>query len=973
VADADPIIPYIRLTDLSSGDVVAATRHLLVGTEVGTVVNAPGPLTIVLSVAEQGEGPQAVSDVLLSAVGGADGQQARVPIFLEFSLDGGVLVDASLLVQQVQQDASKLTMTVTGQQIGVLYGRRYLAKTPYPLVTLADALGAPAGTIPVLRTAPDGSTVPGILGASHVYPFLAGIFQQVAAGADWAGRALLKMTPVLDPAVAWQVVTERSYADTLLKVLDLLCQHLTSDVASADARAQPRGTFVLESCSPELSLSAQMPGIVTGGSTRPSAGHPGRGSDAVGGVRNAVVVGHVGTEPFLTVDGTTARSLPEDGDTVPLSTATLTRTPDTTSCLREIALTGGDTRAGLPPGGKITRITCLHRTRAAWPHPAWGQANLPLVAVYGSERVGGLYTTFEDGRLHPVGPAAGIHDLAIDDLRGRVYIATDEGVYRHSTNLLGTREPWVRVGALTGKVRRLQAVVLNVAAAGTPVLESYVYAHVAGSGAERDGVYRHDTARGKLDLTNPTTGDRVTDTSSGIGDDLWTRLIPSSSVVDMVATDHHSVWYLDTHDLTILHRYDFTPTPGGTNVPPTSSQTTDIPLLGGGSGTRLDRVLTAAVTGHPAQDSIWIGTKDDGAGLQVVIVSTDGVVSSPFAPTYGNADHSLADPDGQALIVQRCVGLGLSIDHVYYAVFACTTAGLFAARDLSGTGWQQVSDGGLGGYSLLDVAGGQSQQLAGTDGIQRLYAASEDDLLISGSAGTWWEPLGQGSKVELTTYFVDLARTLLGTYPDNDLVSLGPDPDEVVDGRLVHKSTAALGAGLVPALSPTLRWERRLDEQGWVTWCVDTASSSTNQDMEQVTEVQADAVISDTEAAQALASLAVRQLQEQNEASTGLTLTSRFTRQGARLRRLKPTMRVGAAYVGELRAWDADGHVVDSRWMDLSTLTLYVLSHTLRLKDGGVVETETSVSTSLRTRRLSLSDWAASLMHRVKALALHRA
>ncbi len=937
---------------MTDDTLLAQTSNLMAGTFRESVLDAAGALGIVTDIADVGtipSGGAGFAATLLSGAGGAGLPGSIVPLLLSLSLDGGATFDAHRVVQAPRRDADNLSVTESGTDIWDQYGLTSAGGGHQTVagVALADLLGkGPSSIVPL-------SGYQGIISADHVLRGVVGLLYpdptntsytpsplyDVPGNPAWNATSLrrLRFNGVVGQDIAFAIpTTEDTYEDSILHAIAVITQRLAGYYLSSDTFPLGSRHYVADCSDHQRNLAGRFAGVVCDGT--PTSGGLG-GSRGLSNARSAtfevnraVVIGSVGVASGLTFNGDLAARV-IDETTTALIAPGATLEPDLSTLHGQASFLGGNSDAGFPSGGTITALTVLNRDA----HNDAVTTCLPLVGINVSDKGGGVYYWDGIAQLVPLNLSQSIpvYDLNVDTVGNVINVATAHGCLHRTSDITNTTAPWQQIGGLTAQVVRMAL----PSEGGVPLL----FALVADSAnSQLDGVYFY-----------PGGGAG----SVGLGYNGWVRKLSSSNVVDMVATDNHSFFYLDKADQTKVYHFNFQPSP---------PVQTAISLPANVVGVRLDRVTSTAA------DTVWITVIDSNSSPQsAYYLHYNGTNWT----ANGVAPGQLAV--GQSLKVNRFVTVqeqvnvsGSAVNPV--RIFAATDDGLYYATTNTPSApsdWHSANDqSGLAGVAISNVFCGDRQYLLGIE-TSRLFAATDTSLYVSHNSGMQWDEVTRGT-VDAGAYLRDAVVAITGALPSNLVQTMGPmaaSPLGLASGTHVQVATYQ---GL-PFLPAGWYWWRTLTQRmQWRYRLVNPACPFANILRAQLSQFEASETQTVSTASALLAADARVLLGQSSQPQTVLTLPSSFTQDNAALRDLQPTMSAHVTYHGTIAQKAADGTIRDTTYIDLDD-NFYVLSHRWGLTDGGAVATLTRLSNVLRTQVLSPDDVATSLQEQVRSLKLH--
>jgi hypothetical protein len=942
------LAPYARLIRMSDDGTRATTTNLLRGTGRSSRLDAAGGLTVAVPLSDAGDtsaadvagGKLGFAATLLQAAGGPNGTATPVPMLLSLSLDGGANYDSHHLVLKPLRDMRPdgLTLTVDGDDIWSLYSMVPAGGGHVTMVgvSLADLLGkAPGAIIPL-----SGAT--GFISTANHLPFVCGllyatasILQDVPGASSWDAGALARlpfvgvvategMTTPADLAFNLPVTTD-SWADNVQHALAVIVEKLGGVVLSGDAAPLgSRGHYVADCSSAALNVSGTLAGVVANGA--PSAGALGTLSSAAP-VARAVVIGSTGSPSGLTFNGDLAADVVIDEATTARILSGVTIEPDLTVLHGQCSFEGGASDAGFPAGGTITALTQLNRGAGDF---AWATC-LPIVGINVSDQSGGVYLYDTLGKLVSLNKSQALPtlDMCVDTVNNVINIATPHGCYNRTTDVTDTSAAWAIIGGLTARVTRMSLVILGGVA--------YLYALVSDpQNAAMDGVYRYWPAHPSL--------------ITGAGYNGWVRLMSSSNVLDMQATDDHSFFYLDKSDQHNVFKHDYGASPA-TTVP--------FVLPSNVNAIRLDRVTGGTV------DTVYAVTTGDTEAAYYTKFTTSW---QPFVKAW------LAVGAAGAVKVNRFYGPNAVVNSVNAVqVMAATDNGIYwsTTNTPTATGdWTSANDqNGLGGVSVTQVSVGAAQVLAGQT-TSRLFAASDNALYMSGNSGLQFDNVTQG-RVDGGPYFAALVKSATGgAYPTNKVQTVGPMASTPIGGPAGSHVQVTTYAGF-PTLPATWYWQRRLTQRlSWEYRLVNPDCPFPHLQRDQLTDIEANESQTVDTASALVAAVARKWLGENSTAQSILHVPSSFTQTSAALRKLQPTQAVAVTLSGTIPQRSSTGDIIDALYVNFSGATFYVLDHAWHLaQDGGpYAETSTTLGSVLRTAPLSAADMAATFQRQLRDL-----
>ncbi len=658
---------------------------------------------------------------------------------------------------------------------------------------------------------------------------------------------------------------------------------------------------------------------------------------------NALIVGNAGGTPYsgFAFNGSNQGAVMDETVEARVVLDGLVVDTDLSGVYSEASFLGGNSAAGFPAGYRVAALAMINTAPPGQStnRDQWTD-NLVLLGIDIGGRSGGLYFWFGDGAIRPWpnSPQLPVLSIAFDNAHAMLYIGTPLGVFSHPSSPTDT-SAWVQVGSLSARVARLAMV---PDASGNAVL----FAHVFGDANPQryDGIYRYPGGAS-------TTG-------SDYGG--WDATLLSESIIDMVVTDALTFWTITKADQGHIFRHTATATVA-TPVP------TAYALPAGVKATSLSRVITAGTT---PQDSVWAMTGGGGSPCYF-LVNTSGNWGSFLA---GNADGSLVGPTGQALQVNSCVGLGLTLNGVYTSVFASTNNGVYWSATLDGKGWKSLDgQNGLDGVAIQGVTGGQQQSFIGVS-ENVFVAANATQVFQSRSAAFFWSDLTKG-KLSAGVAFSSLVYAVTGTYPHNNLRTIGPQATAPISGSAVNTTThlSADNTHLqTTAIPASFYVERRLDGRGeWWYWVVAQGCPIYRQRAESLTQLQTNVSVPIQTASTNLLGMVLSWLGNASVPMTTVTVPSSFVTTQAALRRLRPTMLVPlTASAPSILQTNRAGAVVAVQGYSYAGVSMYVVKHSIKMgSGGGWAETETTLSTHLGPV-LSPTDYAASNQYALHILKI---
>jgi hypothetical protein len=945
MADIQPFARLIRLTD----DVtLAQTANVLDGTFRESVLDAAGSCGIITAIADAGTipgGGQAFATALLSGAGGAGLPGTVTPLLLSLSLDGGTTYDTHRLVQAPRRDADQLTLSESGTDVWDLYGLTSAGGGHQTVATvaLADLLGKGPDSIVTLASPAGILSADGTLGGvvGLLYPHFYGTYStsvlyDIPGNPAWNSNSLkrLRFTGVVGQDIAFALpTTEDTYEDSVLHAIAVITQRLSGYLLSGDTFPLGSRHYVADCSDWQRNLARHWAGVVCDGSPTSGslAGTNGLSNARTGGfeVRRTLNIGSVGVASGLTFDGdTTAHVIDETMTALIGPGATLE--PDLSVLHGRAAFIGGNSDAGFPSGATITALTVLNRDA----HDDAITTCLPLVGLNVSDKSGGVYYWDGIAELVPLNLSQSLPvlDLCVDTTGNVINVATPHGCLHRTTDITNTTAPWTQIGGLTARVVRM-ALPLE---AGTALLFALV----------------QDTQNSQLDGVYIYTGGGT----SGLGYNGWVRKLSSSNILDMVATDNHSFFYLDKSDQTKVYLFDFASSP---------SVTTAISLPANVVGIRLDRVTSTAA------DTVWITVIDSNASPQSAYYlhyngtnwTANGVVAGQLAV-------------GKSLKVNRFStvqeAINVSASQVTpVRIFAATDDGLYYGTTNTPTissDWKSANaQSGLQGVAITNAFCGRSQFLVGIE-TSRLFATTDTSLYVSHNSGMQWDEVTRG-KVDAGAYLRDAVVATTSALPTNKVQTVGPMATSPISAGAGTHVQVATYLGL-PFLPTGWYWQRRLTQRyQWRYILVNPACPFANELRAQLSQFEANESQTVSTASALLASAVRVLLGQSSQPQIALTLQSSFTQDNAALRDLQPTMTAHVTYHGTIAQKAADGTIVDTTYLNLND-DFYVLSHRWSLENG-VAVTQTRLSNVLRTQVLSPDDVATNLQEQIRVLRVY--
>jgi lysophospholipase L1-like esterase len=669
----------------------------------------------------------------------------------------------------------------------------------------------------------------------------------------------------------------------------------------------------------QAALPASSGGSTT--TTTTTAGDPG----------NDLIVGRVGGNPAgIALVGGASAPVGDEATTARIVDGATISSNNADACAQALFV-GGKSNAGLPAGAQITGLALLN------PIGTGGRTDyttcLPIISYQVQNRTGGVLFFANDGTLRPLLDAGGpVYCLNVDNTNGVMYAGTSDGVLTRSTNVR-VASPWTHVGELQGRVDRLQ-VVSN--SAGT---ETAIWAQVTAKDKALSGIYHRNPA-------SPTG-------MGGVGHDGWTPAILGEHIQSFAATDPSTYFVILNNQGNVWRHVLGSPNPMTVYALPT-----------GVRAYRLDRVITAGdgTGGHTATDSIWASTSGDGQGAY--ILKETGTSWGAF---YGaNADGSLSNAatPGHALQINAAVGLGLTIEGQYTAVFVCTSSGIWWADNLNGTAWKRATGlDGLTDYGVSGVTAGQYQALQGAL-TTRVFAYNPTQLFYSNSSARFWRDLTK-EELHWGPYFAALALgSSYADLPHNDVITIGPMAlSPISNPPNTHIQVACLPTGWywLRQLDDCLDWEYRLVNGSAVT---EACMASSIADLGTSTSVSL------VQSSNDLAKVGRRWLAENTVPVKTIKVLTTCTTQEAGILKVYPGDLVPVTLQDAIPEVTLDGTVVRTVVVAFSATPLYVTSITRTMDQSGgpLMRVELELSNVYRKEVASPDDLAAGLQDQLNSL-----
>lgn len=139
----------------------------------------------------------------------------------------------------------------------------------------------------------------------------------------------------------------------------------------------------------------------------------------------------------------------------------ITITPDYSSVWDSAYFIGGSTDCDFPQNGRVTAVRIINDPKAINGKQSWA-TNIPLVGVYITDIVGGVYVQMGNQIFTLVSPNFGVYDIQIDPHTNDVYVATGSGVYvcRHFSLIQGLGvdggNVWTNIGNFNAPIKKIQ-------------------------------------------------------------------------------------------------------------------------------------------------------------------------------------------------------------------------------------------------------------------------------------------------------------------------------------------------------------------------------------------------------------------------------------------------------------------------------------------------------------------------------------
>jgi hypothetical protein len=689
---------------------------------------------------------------------------------------------------------------------------------------------------------------------------------------------------------------------------------------------------------------------------------------------NAFVVGNQGTSAHVTFDASASTDVDET-TTARVHLDNCTVQTDDSMLYAAANMVGGRSTAGFPEGVSVTALAVLNGKPPAQSSSKdqWYD-NLCVIGLSstGSDTdTGGAFHTILDGRILPLpnSPSIGCRSLGVDigsataPRPSAIYMGTSSGIFYttnvNTTTLYPSALTWHHLDGLNKTVVRI-----HVDVDPSDTTHNILTVLVKGAGADWDGVWRYTASSG------------------------WQPQLLHEKIADVVTTDYKTAWVIDEQGTTVK-AYTLSDTGaalavsgGGTNFP--SGATFDLPS--GYSAARLARVITVAHDGIPAQDSIWAIASGQSSGTSSPVLYLLKDISNNWLGPWvdANVDGTFKGPDAETVHCFTVISSGVTIDSAYGGpvvnVMAGTDLGaLWSSEPLGGNlNWQTVDVGaGLGNYAVKSLALGEGQVILGRP-LNRVFAATDDDVLYSSSSGRWWDTIKGRDRTLLLPYLTNIYLSLHNTLPDNRIRTYGT---KNADGSTMTSSPLGLASSThvyVPSSSPYAipqgyYFERYFDQhQEFQVRLVSQTAHLPGQQMSQLPQVQSTTSVRAVDASASVATVVKRWLQQHAQARTHLTIESSFATAGSVLRTLRPTHR--AALVGSVAVQDVSsaGHVTTTRVIDFSgTEPLYVISHSIKMS-GSVATTTTVLSPTLLEQPQTPEDLAAAQADAIRNVRVWR-
>lgn len=573
---------------------------------------------------------------------------------LRISFDGGRSTHARMIVQRplatYAQDRPHLSEegndTSDGLTVTVI---DRLAVTQAPL---NDILTAAEGDIRVYvgdALLPPGAGTPTL-------PDQKGIFSyHIADGMNWSGDTELQFSAGYnlgtglfgfggDQALL-DIVINR---DTIMSALIQLCKRL------GGATDPEQANYIIDS-----------------GDFAPGGAGP-----------RSVVVGYKGQIPFLHFDGLTVDA------PYPVLPGGTQQQPRNNVLWAGANFLGGPSNHGKPDGGTITDLIVLNKGRS--PNSTAWDTCLPVVAIYASKGIGGVFAWWGDGVLHPMSQAMGVHALWSDEVGNIVFACTDAGLYTQIAKPQST-QTWQRIGNFSGICTRVQK-----------DANGYIWLLAKGNPAGNNGVLVYPALSGPGD--------------TGLGGWQWVwhndQILDFNSVLGVL-------YLLQSDNPRVLTRKD---TAGGKG--------TTITVSGNNAATKLDPHIlngvargTFVLTAAGSAGCYYINLTDsfmvnNGSGL----TDASGGPGSPGAPVMVNSVTSTA----AGSINGNGVGL-----------LAWTNKGMYESIGVAKPWRRTDGQSGLTDVNLTIGGAGPAQTVLGRR-QNRIYASTGDTLYVSYNGSLHW-------------------------------------------------------------------------------------------------------------------------------------------------------------------------------------------------------------------------------------------
>jgi hypothetical protein len=381
-----------------------------------------------------------------------------------------------------------------------------------------------------------------------------------------------------------------------------------------------------------------------------------------------------------------------DGDTIPILRMTTSQAQTTDMCA-SCTFKGGDSHHGLPTSGRITGMDRL-------------SDGMPVLAVYASTGVGGVYFWPGDGSIYPMSQAMGVNAIWSDQTTNHLYAATDAGVYSKSIEVLADlAAPAVRVGRNALKCLKVQ------------VEATFVYALAEFAGAAGRNVLQF-----------------VVGQDDHVGYPDWPSLLAQAGIADFAV--------LGDYCFSLLANF-----PGQIQVYQISTKALlpaiDVP--GSASVVGLDPI---SPDGNTAT-GIFVRTDQGSSALFYLNAS------EPRKLVAANIDLLLKDDYGAPVMVNSVKpntggSLACSTADVPANLLAATSLGVWYCADTTGrTGWMRTDgQSSIGDFNTTCVAAG-TRGTSDQRTLRSVYACADTAFYYSNNGGVNWidafsEPLDAG-------------------------------------------------------------------------------------------------------------------------------------------------------------------------------------------------------------------------------------